>query len=124
VLELPESVSRIFAFLVQLLPAGLWCAWWLCGVNWRKTWPVLAQGAWAPVLLLILMAAIVWSRIAPGDCNCLVFVTIPNFWWQLGSIAALTATALFCGWLQGRLGWEPAEIDLEPPPATDHGHAH
>jgi hypothetical protein len=38
-------------------------------------------------------------------------------------VALLT---LFCGWLQGVLGWTPPEIELEPPAAPvghhDHGH--
>jgi hypothetical protein len=119
-----ESLQRAGHALLALLPLGLWCVWWLWAVNWTKTWPVLARGAWAPVLLLMLTAAGVWSRLAPGDCTCLGFVTIPNFYWQLGGVSTLVTTALFCGWLQGRLGWAPAEIDLEPPPADGHGHEH
>jgi hypothetical protein len=50
-------------------------------------------------------------------------MTIPNFWWQLGGVGLLVGTALFCGWLQGVLGWTPEEIDLEPPVhAAAHGH--
>ncbi len=102
-----------------------WVAWWLWGVNWNRAWTVLARGAWAPVLLLILTAALVWSRLAPSDCNCLAIVTVPNFWWQLGAVGLLAAVALFCGWLQGLLGWAPAEISLEPAPDEDmHGHEH
>jgi hypothetical protein len=121
--DLPEWLSRLFAVLLQLLPAGLWCAWWLWAVNWKKTWPVLARGAWVPVVLLMLVAAGVWSRLAPGPYSGLGVVTIPNFWWQLGGVGALAAAALFCGYLQGYFGWEPAEIDLELP-APAHGHDH
>jgi hypothetical protein len=124
-MELPEGLARVFTTLLHLLPGGLWCAWWLWAVNWKKAWPVLAEGAWAPVVLLMLMAAMVWSRIAPSPCDCLGFVTVPNGWWQLGSVAALVATALFCGWLQGYFGWTPREVSVEPPPAaTGHGHGH
>jgi hypothetical protein len=113
----------LFQALLPLVPVGLWCAWWLWGVNWSKAWPVLARGAWAPVVLLMLVAALVWSRLNPAPCPCLGFVTIPTFWWQLGGVSALVALALLCGWLQGKLGWAPAEVDLNPPPpATGHGH--
>jgi hypothetical protein len=118
--ELLQRIGHVLLFLV--LP-GLWCAWWLWGVNWQKTWPVLAKGAWAPVLLLMFLTTLVWSRIAPEPCTCLGFMTVPNFFWQLGSVSTLVAAALFCGWLQGRLGWAPAEIELEPPPPA-HGHDH
>src|SRR5216683_3013877 len=46
-----------------------WLAWWLWGVNWKQAWAVLAQGAWLPVLLLMIVGALVWSQISPSDCN-------------------------------------------------------
>ena len=103
-----------------------WLAWWLWGVNWKNAWTVLAQGAWLPVLLLMIVSALVWSQIAPSDCSCLGFVRVANFWWQLGGVGLLVAVTLFCGWLQGVLGWTPSEISLEPPPAPalEHGHGH
>lgn len=112
-------------FLLALLLPGVWCVWWLWGVNWIKLWPALAKGAWLPVLLLALIAAVVWAELQPSQCNCLGFITLPNGWWQTGTIAMFVALALFCGWVQGYFGWMPAEISLEPPPpAHDHGHAH
>ena len=111
-------------FLALLLP-GLWCAWWLWGVNWIKLWPTLAKGAWLPVVLLAVMAAVVWAQVQPSQCDCLGFVTLPNGWWQVGTVALLLALALFCGWLQGYFGWMPEEISVEPPTLEhDHGHAH
>jgi hypothetical protein len=100
-----------------------WLAWWLWGVNWKKAWGVLAQGAWAPLLLIMLIGALVWSQVSPSDCNCLGFTTVPNFWWQLGSVGLLAAVTLGCGWLQGVFGWTPAEWNLDPP-AVGHGHGH
>jgi hypothetical protein len=132
-----ESVSRISATLWQiavnlgdlgteLWQLGsnsalvlLWIALWLWAVNWKKLWPVLGKGAWAPLLLLCVLVALVWSRIAPGSCPC----GLPAFWWQLGSTLGLVAVALVCGWLQGLFHWAPAEIDLSPP-AHGHGHDH
>jgi hypothetical protein len=127
-LQIFSDVAKLLAPLWQLLVAWLvlivWIVWWLWGVNRTKTWAVLAQGAWVPVLLLLFIGALVWSQMSPSDCTCLGFVTIPNFWWQLGSVGLLAALTLFCGWLQGILNWAPAEINLEPPPPAAHGHGH
>jgi hypothetical protein len=102
-----------------------WLAWWLWGVNWNTVWPVLAEGAWLPVILLLLTGALVWSQIAPSDYTGLGVITVPNFWWQLGGVSLLAAITLFCGWLQGVFGWTPIAVSLEPPAATmDHGHGH
>lgn len=99
-----------------------WCLW---GINWQRAWPYLARGAWVPLTLLLILVALVWSQLFPSPCSCLAIVTVPNFWWQLGAVAALAAFALFCGWLQGVFGWTPPEIALEPPtPAHGHDHAH
>jgi hypothetical protein len=106
-----------------LLPAG-WCVLWLWGVNWHRLWPALAKGAWAPAVLLALVAAFVWTKLVPGSWTWPGFVTIPGGWWQLGSVALLMAAALFCGWLQGYLGWSPQEISLEPPAPEQHHHHH
>jgi hypothetical protein len=102
-----------------------WLAWWLWGVSWKNVWPVLAEGAWLPALLILVVAALVWSEIAPSECACLGFVTVPNFWWQLGGVGLLAAATLLCGWLQGVFGWTPDEVSLEPPvDATVEGHEH
>jgi hypothetical protein len=116
-----DTLAWVLGVMLQLLPGGLWCAWWLWCVNWRKAWPVLAHGGWVPVVLLMYTSALAWSQVSPGPCNCLPFLTIPNFWWQLGSVTTLTLIALLCGWLQGKLGWTPAEVHFEPPA---HGHGH
>jgi hypothetical protein len=120
-------LTLLLTWAVHWLVAAAWFAWWLWGVNWNKTWPVLRQGAWVGVVLVMVTSALVWSQMVPSDCTCLSFVTVPNFWWQLGAVCLLTVLTLFCGWLQGVFGWAPAEINLEPPePAADHGagHAH
>ena len=101
-----------------------WVAWWLLGVNWKKAWAVLAEGAWMPLLFIGVVAALAWSQMAPSDCSCLGFVTVPNFWWQLGGVGLLAAATFFCGWLQGALGWTPADIDLEPAPPVGHAPDH
>ncbi len=121
---MPDWLAEVLGVLLRLLPGGLWCSWWLWAVNWKKAWLVLAQGAWAPVVLLVLVSAYVWSRIAPSECDCLRLVVVPNFWWQLGSTCALAAIALFCGWLQGKLGWGPADVHFDPPPRSDSAHGH
>ena len=117
----------LLLLLVRWSLLAAWLAWWLWGVNWRRAWPVLAQGAWAPLMLLLLVAALAWSRIAPAEYNLWGFWIIPNFWWQLGAVSLLALTALFCGWLQGRLNWAPPDVQIElDSSAVDatHGHEH
>jgi len=102
-----------------------WFAWWLWGVRWKNTWPVLQRGAWLAVVLAMITGAMVWSQIAPGELNWFGISKIPNFWWQLGWVALFTSLTLLCGWLQNVFGWAPAEIALDPPEdeATgDHGN--
>ena len=122
--QLRDLLLTLSPYFLALLLPGLWCAWWLWGVNWIKLWPTLAKGAWLPVVLLAVMAAVVWAQVQPSQCDCLGFVTLPNGWWQVGTVALLLALALFCGWLQGYFGWMPEEISVEPPLEHDHGHAH
>jgi hypothetical protein len=112
------SVSEYWIWLL-LLP---WLVWWLWCVNWNHVWAVLAQGAWVPAILLMIVAGLVWSQIAPSDCTCLGFVKIPNFWWQLGAMGLLAAITLLCGWLQSVFGWTPAEVNLEPAAGDEPGH--
>jgi hypothetical protein len=129
---LVELVTLLGQLAVQLFALGMhwillimWIAWWLLGVSWRKAWPALGNGGWAPLVLLVLVVSLVWSRLQPGSCDC-IGVVVPNFWWQLGYVAMLVAVALFCGWLQGVLHWQPAEINLDPPVhahGDGHGHA-
>ena len=124
ILRILNDLGTLVLQLGELLAGWLlliaWLGWWLCGVNWRKLWPVLAQGAWAPVVLLIVIGSLVWSQIAPSECSCLKIVSIPNFWWQLGEVSLLAASALLCGWLQGIIQWTPGEVSVEP---ALHGHS-
>jgi hypothetical protein len=121
-----DGLTRVVTFLKALLPGGLWCAWWLCGVNWRKTWPVLAAGGWAPVVLLSILGTFIWTVIDPTPWTYLSFVAPPSFWlafWgHLGTVILLVLAALLCGWLQGKFGWTPADIDLDPAPPERHSH--
>jgi hypothetical protein len=125
---LGDLIANLGRLAYELIALGwqyilliVWVAWWLWGVNWKRTWPVLREGAWAPLVLLMIVTALAWSRLAPGPCECLGFAVVPNFWWQLGYVAMLVAIALLCGWLQGVFAWAPAEINLDPPA---HGHGH
>jgi hypothetical protein len=135
--SLLQTLGQLFVVLgqlaVQLVALGahwllliVWLAWWLLAVDWRKAWPILGHGGWAPLALSTVIVALAWSRLQPVPCDCLGFLTIPNFWWQLGYVAMLVVIALFCGWIQGLLNWAPPEINLEPPVhahADAHGHA-
>jgi hypothetical protein len=118
--------TLVWELVTLLAPWALliaWVAWWLFAVNWRRTWAFLAEGAWAPVILLTVLAAHVWASLAPGRVTLFGILAVPNFWWQLGGVCLVVALTLFCGWLQTVLGWQPSEINLEPPPAADT-HAH
>ncbi|MBI3407974.1 MAG: hypothetical protein HY040_06415 [Planctomycetes bacterium] len=122
VVDFVALLQSIFALGVSHVLLIAWIAWWLLGVNWEKTWHYLARGAWAPVVLLMLVAALVWSRLEPGT-HSFLGVPIGNFWWQLGAIGLIAAVTLLCGWLQGLFHWTPTEIDLSPPAhAEHHGH--
>jgi hypothetical protein len=126
--ELIVVSGRLLWELVTLLaPWSLllaWIAWWLGAVNWRRTWAFLAEGAWVPVVLLVLLSARVWASLAPAEVNLLGLVTLPNYWCQLAGVCLIVALTLFCGWLQLVLGWTPPDINPEPPPpaAGTEGH--
>ena len=122
--ELPEWLTNLLRILLSWLPLALWIVWWLLAVNWRRGWVALAQGAWLAILLLMFLTALVWSYIDPSPLPFTGDGSISAFWWRLGCVGALTLTALFCGWLQGTLGWTPPEIELEPAEAHDDGHGH
>jgi len=125
VLLLGSLLVQLLGLLLQTSLLLVWLAWALLAVNWPKAWQVLRQGAWAPFVLLLVFIAVVWSQLMPADCNCLHFVTLPNFWWQLGTVGMFAALTLGCGWLQGLLGWTPETINLEPAAeAHHHGHDH
>ena len=114
-----------FVLLLLLMAWSLllaWVAWWLWGVNWAKAWPVLSQGAWVPVVLVVALGALVWSQVLPSPLS-LGFTAVPNFWWQLALVGLLAGSALFCGWLQGAMGWTPPEIPVYPE-GDAHGHDH
>ncbi len=123
-------LQTLFTLFLQLASLGfhwlvwiVWAAWCLWGVNWKKTRHVLAVGAWAPAVLLILLIAIIWSRLDPKPTT--FFTWLPNFWWQLAYVCVLAAIAMFCGWLQGVFHWTPPDINLDPPvPGHGHDHAH
>jgi hypothetical protein len=123
--NLGQLLALLFAFAAHWMLLIVWIAWWLWAVNWKKCWLALGQGAWAPVVLLLLLTALVWSRLQPAPLALGESMSLPNFWWQLGAMALLTALALFCGWLQGVMHWTPAELDLEPPVhGFEHVHDH
>lgn len=124
--QIGEGLWQLLAALVQLTLSWslliAWFGWWLLGVNWKHAWPVLAQGGWVVVVLMTVASALAWSQLEPADCHCLQFVTLPNFWWQLGGVSLLVSLTLFCGWLQGVIGWTPTEVPLAEPEAPGEGH--
>jgi hypothetical protein len=125
--QLPVWLQEVGRTALALVPVGLFVVWCLWGVNWRRAWPVLADGGWAPLVLIALMAAFVWSRVWPSTAIVVGLIPVPNVLWQLEAVGMLVGVALFCGWVQTRLGWFHAEIDLDPPahgPDPHHAAAH
>jgi len=107
----------------------VWVAWCLWGVNWRRAWAFLGQGAWAPLVLIMIVAALVWSKLTPSRVEIAGLFSVPNFWWQLGYVGMLVALMFFCAWLQAVFHWAPADVNLDPPAhahahTDDHGHGH
>jgi hypothetical protein len=120
-----DFVNGLMSVLLLLLPWALWCVWWLFAVNWRKAWPMLAEGGWVPVVLLMVVASLAWAMIDARPCDCLGFLVVPNGWWQLSYLSTLAALALVCGWVQGYFAWTPPEISIEPPvDVHEHHDAH
>ncbi len=128
----PPWLHEFGRIMLRLLPGGVFTAWCLWAVNWRKMWPVLAAGAWVPMVLVGIMAAVVWTHVFPSNVLVLGFIPVANGLWQLGAVAVLIGVALTCGWLQTRYGWYPPDISFDPPPpvplhdhvhADDHSHA-
>jgi hypothetical protein len=117
-----DILVQLTPLLLAILPWALWCACWLWAVNWRKAWPMLAEGGWVPVVLLMVMTSLAWAAIDARSCNCLGFMTLANGWWQLGTVCTLAALALLCGWLQGYFAWTPQEVSVEPPPPEHDLH--
>ena len=121
--SLPDSLPAMTPTLLRIALLVLFVAWWLWGVNWRRAWPVLAEGGWMPLVLVGIMAAFVWSRVSPSDMIVLGLVLVPNVLWQFAAVGLLIGLILFCGWLQTRFGWYPQEIRVEPPPPVRDPHA-
>ncbi len=122
-LVLGSLLYQVYQLAAPWLLAIAWVAWWLWAVDWRKMGPALRRGAWAPLTLLGLIAALAWAMVAPRSLNLLGW-NVPNFWWQVGAVGLILSSALFCGWLQLRLRWSPPEIVLEPPAEHGRGGAH
>jgi hypothetical protein len=121
VIDLPTWMIQI----LLIVPYLLWFVFCLLAINWKKMWPTLAEGAWAPAVLVVIFAAILWSQVHAVNVTLFGFLVIGNFWWQLGALGLLTGAALFAGWVQTRYSWTPIEIATEPPAhGPGHGHEH
>ena len=127
--DLVAILCRIVVQLLQLglvwSPALVWIAWWLFAVNWKKACKALNEGAWAPLVLIWVMSAAVWSQVSPSVLPLSANAAVANFWWQLGAVGLAIGSAFFLGWLQLHFGLTPTEISLDPPVhAADAGHGH
>ena len=56
-LQLLEDLGTLAYELIALgwpyILLIVWVVWWLWGVNWKRAWAFLGQGAWAPLVLLM-----------------------------------------------------------------------
>jgi hypothetical protein len=127
---LVQLVGLLLGLIVQLALLLAWLAWVLFAINWKKMWPTLAAGAWAPFVLLVVLAALVWAALEPTEMPFLG-LSLANFWWQLGVVSFIAGLTLFVGWFQGVLGYTPPEITLDVPahsahdePGPEPAHAH
>lgn len=123
-MTLSESWRPVVDLLNALLPGGLFTAFCLWAIDWRKAMPVLRAGGWIVLVLLGVMAALVCSLVWPSQAIVLWVVPVPNFLWQLGSAAVLIAVALICARLQETYGWFPPEIEIEPAHVGHDEHDH
>lgn len=114
--------------MLKLLPLGVLVVWFLLAVDWKKAWPVLAAGGWAPLVLIALMGAAVWSFVVPGSIQLPVIGSISSGVWHFIAAAFLVGVVLFCGWLQSRSAYAPPEFNLDEPAhhhgEHEHHHAH
>jgi len=118
--------GRLVARIALIAVLAAWCLW---AVDWRKAWPVLAAGGWAPLVLIGIIAAAVWSLIWPVPATFFGTFTIRNGFWQPMVVGLLVGLILFCGWLQSRWTYAPPEFNLDEPAhtvhdASAHDHAH
>jgi hypothetical protein len=118
--NLGTLLGLLLTFALHWALLIIWVVWWLFAVDWRQVWSVLGRGAWAPAVLIGIIAALVWGRLQPLAGEPPVTV----FWIRLGEVALLAALALACGWLQGVFGIRPAEVSFEAVVSHGSGHEH
>ena len=116
IVNLATLLGILAALALRWLLVIAWVVWWLFAVDGKQARAVLARGAWAPAVLILIVAAFVWSKIEPTEAA--------NFWWQLGGVSALAAVALLCGWLQEVFGIVPPQVLMEPVVPHGPGHEH
>src|SRR5947209_20139510 len=80
-----DAVVAVF----KTLPLVAFVAWCLWGVDWRRTWPILAAGGWVPLVLIGVMAGVVWAFVFPSSALVFGFMYVHNVLWQLGAVALL-----------------------------------
>src|SRR5204863_3160687 len=110
--DLPAWLQQTLSVLCVLVPYLLFFAYCLFAINWKKMWPTLREGAWVPLVLVLLLVAMVWAQIRPRTIPVAGVFVIGNFWWQLAIVGLFAALGLFCGWVQERYSWTPQEVSV------------
>jgi hypothetical protein len=125
VLATAELLVVLVWSLAPWTPLLAWVAFWLLAVNWRKLSPVLIQGGWVGVALILLVAVLVWSSIAPPAAgkHFLLGLQLDNFYGKFVYVSGLAVIALLCGTAQNAgVCAALCRFDEPAPAADDHGH--
>lgn len=96
-------VLDLGAILWPWLPLVGWVAFWMFAVNWvRLRRIVLLEGGWIGVLLLMAVAVLVWSTIAPpvGGRHELLGLKVGNAVGKTIYVTGLVVIAFLCGSVQ------------------------
>lgn len=123
-----EVLISVLLLVLPWTPLIAWIAFWLLAVNWKKLYPVLAQGGAVGVFLIGMMMILIWGLIAPppDGVHRLLGLHTANFVGKTVYVTMLLTIAALCGSIQlsgslGTLTWF-AKDDEQPHETSGHGH--
>ena len=102
VVALANLLVELLQFVTPWIPLLAWIAFWLCAVNWRKLYPILAKGGIIGVVFTGLMAILVWSSISvpEGGTHSLFGLEVSNVVGKMIYVTSLIVIAFLCGSVQ------------------------
>ena len=97
--SLLEVVVNLFRVILPWLPLLGWVGFWTFAVNWAKAFPILRRGGFIGLLLLMFVAVLVWSAVAPpiGGKHLMLGLSVGNHTGKFIYVTMLTCIALLCG---------------------------